>query len=158
MTSLIAGVGNIFHGDDAFGVEVAQRLARRALPDGVQVVDFGIRGFDLAYALMEPFERVVLVDAVARGEAPGTLFVIEPDVQDVGGAEVDTHTMTARSVFALVKSLGGTRNRVLLLGCEPDDLGGEDGRMGLSAPVAAAVDAAAELALDLACGRVNADA
>src|SRR5438128_1754175 len=77
---LVAGVGNIFLGDDAFGVEVAQRLARRPLPAGVRVVDFGIRGLDLAYALLDPYEAVILVDAMPRGEQPGTLYVLEPDL------------------------------------------------------------------------------
>src|SRR5947209_3209759 len=76
-----AGVGNIFLGDDAFGVEVAQRLARRPLPAGVRVVDFGIRGLDLTYALLDPYDAVVLVDAAPRGNAPGTLYVLEPEPQ-----------------------------------------------------------------------------
>src|ERR1700758_4827464 len=76
---LVAGVGNIFLGDDAFGVEVVQRLARRALPDGVRVVDFGIRGLDLVYALLDGYETVVLVDAAPRGGSPGTLYVLEPE-------------------------------------------------------------------------------
>src|SRR5947209_2000127 len=89
---LVAGVGNIFLGDDAFGVEVAQRLLRRSLPEGVRVVDFGIRGFDLAYALMRDDlaegGTAILVDALPRGEPPGTLYVIEPDLDALG--EPDT--------------------------------------------------------------------
>ena len=75
---LIAGIGNIFLGDDAFGVEVARRLVRRRLPDGVRVVDFGIRGLDLTYALLDGYEAVILVDAAPRGGPPGTLYVLEP--------------------------------------------------------------------------------
>src|SRR6202030_732892 len=80
---LIAGIGNIFLGDDAFGVEVVRRLAARKLPDAIRVVDFGIRGFDLAYALMEGYEITILVDATPRGGQPGTLYTIEPDLRSV---------------------------------------------------------------------------
>src|SRR3954462_334859 len=78
---LIAGVGNIFLGDDAFGVEVVQRLARRPLPEGIRVVDFGIRGLDLAYALLDGYEATILVDALPRGGPPGTLYVLEPELE-----------------------------------------------------------------------------
>ena len=152
MTSiLIAGIGNIFQGDDAFGVEVAQRLARRLQPDGVQVADFGIRGYDLAYALMDPRDCTLIVDAIPRGGAPGTLYVVEPDLASLGdGAEVSAHAMNPVNVFRMVRMLGGTPGRVLLLGCEPGDLGPEDeGRMGLTDAVAAAVDQAVILAESL---------
>src|ERR1700736_5676334 len=79
---LIACVGNIFLGDDAFGVEVARRLAYHPLPPGVRVIDFGIRGLDLTYALLDGCEGPILVDAAPRGEAPGTLSVIQPDPID----------------------------------------------------------------------------
>lgn len=139
---LVAGVGNIFLGDDGFGVEVARRLASRNLPDDVCVKDFGIRGFDLAYALMDRYELTILVDACARGRAPGTVFLIEPGpVQDA--PRFEPHGMTPASVLMLVKSLGGTTGRVLVVGCEPLELGSdEDGRIGLSTPVEAAVDEA----------------
>jgi hydrogenase maturation protease len=156
---LVAGIGNIFQGDDAFGVEVAQRLARRVLPDGVRVVDFGIRGYDLAYAVMEERDCTILVDAVARGEAPGTLFIIEPDLSALDEpADVSAHAMNPLNVFRLVKSMGGSWSRVLLLGCEPHDLGSEEeGKMGLSPAVAAAVDEAVVMAetliRDLAAGK-----
>src|SRR5881227_271903 len=91
---LVAGVGNIFLGDDAFGVEVAQRLLRRGLPDAVRVVDFGIRGLDLTYALLDGYEAVILVDAAPRGGPPGTLYVLEPErggAPDV--AAIETHGM-----------------------------------------------------------------
>ena len=159
MNVLIAGIGNIFQGDDAFGVEVAQRLARRPLPDGVRAVDFGTRGYDLAFALMEERDCTLLVDAVQRGGAPGTLYVIEPDLAELDApADVSAHAMNPLNVFRLVRSLGGTWSRVLLLGCEPGDLGPEDeGKMGLTDAVAAAVVEAVALAEslvgDLANGR-----
>jgi hydrogenase maturation protease len=148
---LIAGIGNIFQGDDAFGVEVAQRLARRTLPDGVRAVDFGIRGYDLAYAMMEERDCTILVDAVPRGGAPGTLYVIEPDLTSLDEpADVSAHAMNPLNVFRLVKAMGGSWSRVLLLGCEPADLGSEEeGKMGLSDAVAAAVEEAVVLAESL---------
>lgn len=147
---LIAGIGNIFLGDDAFGVEVAQRLAGRKLPERVKVVDFGIRGFDLAYALLDRFDVTILVDACPRGGAPGTLYVIEPDLnvsaQDAAEAEqttVDAHSMNPMNVIRMAKSMGGELKRILLVGCEPLTLGPEEGAMGLSEPVAAMVEEAA---------------
>ena len=85
---LVACVGNIFLGDDGFGVEVALALSKRQLPESVSVKDFGIRGFDLAYALLDPWDAVIIVDALPRGEAAGTLYVVEPDLQparEIGG-------------------------------------------------------------------------
>jgi hydrogenase maturation protease len=149
---LVAGIGNIFFGDDAFGVEVAQRLSRRKLPENVNVVDFGIRGFDLAFALMDERYRVaILVDALPRGEAPGTLYTMEPDLSDIenslqGFSPVDTHGMTPMRVFQLVQSMGGKPGRILIVGCEPETLGTEEeGKMGLSPCVDAAVDSALDL-------------
>ncbi len=84
---LVAGIGNIFLGDDAFGVEVARRLSGRELPRGVRVTDFGIRGYDLAYALLDGYETTILIDACPRGEPAGTLYVIEPDLENLGGPE-----------------------------------------------------------------------
>ena len=147
---LIAGIGNIFLGDDAFGVEVAQRLANRKLPDRVKVVDFGIRGFDLAYALLDRFDVTILVDACPRGGAPGTLYVIEPDL-NVGAEDaaeaaqttVDAHSMNPMNVIRMAKSMGGDLKRILLVGCEPLTLGPEEGAMGLSEPVAAMLEEAA---------------
>jgi hydrogenase maturation protease len=149
MSVLVAGIGNIFLGDDAFGVEVAQRLARGCLPDGVRVVDFGIRGFDLAHALLEePDASVVLVDATPRGGEPGTLYVIEPSLEDAAAASIETHAMDPIKVLRLARSLGARPRRVLVVGCEPTPLD-EDaldaGVMGLSQPVAAAIDPAVQL-------------
>src|SRR5690242_3589971 len=100
MGVLVAGIGNIFLGDDAFGVEVVRRLAERALPDGVEVVDFGIRGFDLAHALMQAESTAILIDATPRGGPPGTLYLIEADA--TGGdnpASVETHGMDPATVL-----------------------------------------------------------
>jgi hydrogenase maturation protease len=146
---LIAGIGNIFLGDDAFGVEVAQRLANRKLPASVKVVDFGIRGFDLAYALLDGFDVTILVDACPRGGTPGTLYVIEPDLNatpqspDAGQVAVDAHSMNPMNVIRMAKSMGGELKRIFLIGCEPLTLGPEEGAMGLSEPVAAVVEEAA---------------
>jgi hydrogenase maturation protease len=143
---LVAGIGNIFLGDDAFGVEVARRLAMRQLPTDVRVVDFGIRSVDLTYALLDGYEALILVDATARGGAPGTLYVIEPDI--AGPAEpadlmVETHNMDPAKVLRLASSLGSPVKQILVVGCEPAVLGSlEEMEMGLSAPVQAAVDEA----------------
>jgi hydrogenase maturation protease len=146
---LVACVGNIFLGDDAFGVEVAQRLARRPLPEEVQVVDFGIRGLDLTYALLDGYETVILVDAVPRGGSPGTLYVLEPtrDALPVpAGALIETHGMDPVKVLRLVEAMGGTIERLLLVGCEPTpDDAYEDMQAGLSDPVQAAVEEAISL-------------
>jgi len=141
---LIACVGNIFLGDDGFGTEVARELARRPLPPGVILKDFGIRGLDLTYALLDPYELVILVDACPRGGKPGTVYLIEPEsIDSVGSpALVEAHAMNPLSVLRAVKSMGGAPGRVLIVGCEPADLGSDDGRLGLSEPVKAAVDEA----------------
>lgn len=144
---LVAGIGNIFLGDDAFGVEVAWRLLQNVQPDHVRVVDFGIRGLDLAYALIDGYDAAILVDAAARGGTPGTLYVIEPDMENAqGGAAselVEAHAMNPMRVLDMARGLGNCTRRVLVVGCEPETLGDEyEGAMGLSAPVAAAVDGA----------------
>ncbi|HLH68946.1 MAG TPA: hydrogenase maturation protease [Candidatus Dormibacteraeota bacterium] len=143
MKVLIAGIGNVFLGDDGFGVEVVRRLSERALPAWAEVVDFGIRGYDLAYALLEGYECAVLVDAVRRGGPPGTLFKLELDPEALPGlVSPDGHAMSPDQVLGLVRELDGRPPRLFLVGCEPASLGGEEGAMGLSAPVAAAVDGA----------------
>jgi hydrogenase maturation protease len=147
---LIAGVGNIFQADDGFGVEVASRLAHRSFSSGVRVADFGIRGFDLAYALMEGYETTILVDAYPGEGQPGTLFVIEPDLQalDSPGTPqglIDAHAMNPINVLRMAKSMGGQLKRILIVGCVPATLGPEEGHMGLSEPVTAAVDEAVKL-------------
>ena len=144
---LVAGIGNIFMADDGFGVEVARRLAERELPAGVDVRDFGIRGLDLMYALGDDYDVVVLVDALPRGQRPGTLSVIEPEVE-ADDVPLDAHGMDPVKVLALARQLGDVPERVLLVGCEPkvhmsgeeEDVVGE-----LSEPVHAAVDDAVAL-------------
>ncbi len=149
---LVAGIGNIFLGDDAFGVEVAKRLAQRGLPEAVTVRDFGIRSFDLAYALMEDWELVILVDALPRGGEPGTLYTLEPDLPN--GEQVppdlNAHTMNPVAVLQMVSALGGQVGRMLVVGCEPANLEPDaEGNMGLSPAVAAAVDEAVRMVEEL---------
>jgi hydrogenase maturation protease len=138
---LVAGIGNVFATDDGFGSEVARRLAGRTWPDGVRVVDYGIRGMHLAYDLLEPWDALVLVDAVPDRGHVGAVAVLEITPSDVrAGAQVDAHGMDPATVLATLAALGGRLPpRTLLVGCQVADTG--EG-MGLSAPVAAAVDAA----------------
>lgn len=149
---LVAGIGNIFLGDDGFGVEVVRRLAAHQLPDDVELLDTGVRGVHLAYQMLDGYRTVVLVDAARRGGAPGTVYLIEVDEpadlapQD---ALIDGHRMAPDTVLALLGTLsagtGGSRpQRVVVVGCEPASL--EEG-MGLSDPVAAAVEEAVRLTL-----------
>jgi hydrogenase maturation protease len=150
-TILVAGIGNIFLGDDAFGVEVVRRLVGLQLPESVRVADFGIRGFDLAYALQDGYETTILVDACPHGEVPGTLYVIEPDLKalddpDDPQAVVEAHAMNPMNVLRMARAMNIELKNVLLLGCEPETLGGEEGQMGLSGAVEAAVDHAVKLA------------
>ncbi len=146
---LVAGIGNVFLGDDGFGVAVADRLWRRELPAGVEVVDFGIRGMDLAFAMQEGYSAVVLVDAVPRGQPAGTLYVIEVDPEDEDAdVAVDAHGMDPVQVMGLVRSLGGRAPRTLLVGCEPQtrmSAEDEDIVAQLSEPVLAAIDPAVKL-------------
>jgi hydrogenase maturation protease len=145
---LVAGVGNIFLGDDGFGVEVVRRLRGRPLPEAVQVVDFGIRGLDLAYALLEG-RPAILIDALPRGGAPGTLYVLRPDLeslQEMDEEPVHTHGMHPLRVLRLVEALGGPLPPLLVVGCEPEATAPEEvWRMGLSAAVADAAGEAAAL-------------
>jgi hydrogenase maturation protease len=143
---LVAGIGNIFLGDDGFGVEVVRRLAHCRLPEGVRVADFGIRGFDLTYALQDGYETTILVDACPHGQPPGTVYVIEPALDAAENAAqqgmVDAHSMNPMNVIRMARAMNVPIKRILLVGCEPETLGGEEGAMGLSAPVEAAVDVA----------------
>jgi len=149
-TILIAGIGNIFLGDDAFGCEVVKRLIARTWPENVRVVDFGIRGFDLAYALLDGYDVTILVDATPRGNEPGTVYTIEPELGeleniDAEGAMVETHGMNPMKVLGMVRAMGGQFKKIVLVGCEPATFGPEEGQLGLSAPVEAAVDEAAKI-------------
>lgn len=157
---LIAGIGNIFLGDDGFGVEVAQRLLRRGnvhYPEGVHVVDFGIRGIELAYAL-DKYDALILVDAVPRGGTPGTLYLIEPDLTAIDGQKgaetqdihitLDAHNMEPLKVLALARTLGSKPIYTLLVGCEPAVIANDDYsemQMGLSQPVECAIDEAIKM-------------
>jgi hydrogenase maturation protease len=149
---LVAGIGNVFLGDDGWGVALAGRLAVRALPRGVDVVDFGIRGMDLAYAMLEDYAAVVLLDATPRGDPPGTLYVIEPDLDDVG-TTIDAHGMDPVTVLALARTLGeGPLPRTLVVGCEPQTrMTAEDEHIvaELTEPVRASLDEAVALVEDL---------
>ncbi|MGA7234724.1 MAG: hydrogenase maturation protease [Bryobacteraceae bacterium] len=141
---LVACIGNIFLGDDGFGTEVARRLAARTLPPEVSVKDFGIRGLDLTYALLDPYELTILVDACPRGGEPGSVYLIEPDPL-TGNDEpprLEAHAMNPMNVLRAVKAMGGASGRILIVGCEPADLGPEEGQLGLSEAVQAAVDEA----------------
>jgi len=141
---LIAGIGNIFFGDDAFGSEVARRLSRRPVPDGVRVLDFGIRGLELSYALLDPYEAVILVDAVPRGGRVGTVYVLEPEVSvaAANGVIVEPHSMDPVKVLRMARELGSTIARVLLVGCEPTPVTDDEMQMEMSEPVQAAVEEA----------------
>jgi hydrogenase maturation protease len=150
---LVAGIGNVFLGDDAFGVEVVQWLDGRKLPEGVEVVDFGIRGMDLAYTLHEDYDLVIFVDATPRGGEPGTVYLIEPEIEEGGAVSLDTHGMDPVKVIRLSRALGASPTRTLVVGCEPQVIPGRRGEthpyddmlMELSEPVRAAVEEAAKL-------------
>ncbi|MFE2729069.1 hydrogenase maturation protease [Kitasatospora sp. NPDC059327] len=146
---LVAGVGNIFLGDDGFGVETVRRLAAHPLPADVELVDIGVRGVHLAYQLLDGYRTLVLVDATARGGEPGTVYLIEADAGPVESPVLDGHRMGPDAVLALLATLaagtgGSPPGRVLVVGCEPASL--EEG-IGLSAPVAAAVEEAVGVVL-----------
>jgi hydrogenase maturation protease len=141
---LVAGIGNIFLGDDGFGVEVAHELAQRPLPDGVRVMDFGIRGLDLAYALMDGSDAVILIDAVSRGGRPGCLYLLEPELDGTGESEsvdptVEAHALDPCKVLHLALALGCKLEHVWLVGCEPEPLAPDEMRMELSSAVSSAV-------------------
>lgn len=147
MRVLVAGIGNVFFGDDGFGPTVANRLADVALPDFVDVCDYGIRGVHLAYDLLDRVHQtLLLVDAVPLGDAPGTLAVIEVDDPDSFGEQLDAHSMSPATVLAAATKLGATPGRVLVVGCQPAQL---DQGMHLSPAVEAAVDGAVQLVSNL---------
>lgn len=157
---LVAGIGNIFLGDDGFGVEVAQRLSQRNFPEGVRVVDFGIRGLDLAYALTDGPQTTILIDACPRGGDPGTLYAVEPDLSSLNSPNtsqiaVDAHAMNTMNVLCMAKSMGAPLQRILLVGCEPATLGPEEGQMGLSELVENAVGRAVALTESLVTRIMN---
>jgi hydrogenase maturation protease len=148
---LVAGIGNIFKGDDGFGVAVAQRMAGRPLPAGVTLKDFGIRGLDLTYALLDGYAAVILVDTAQRGKPPGTVYVIEPEASAIADPQPEDllfspHELDPVRVLRLATALGGQCRRVVLVACEPASFGDDEwGAMELTTPVAAAIDIAADL-------------
>jgi hydrogenase maturation protease len=155
---LVAGIGNIFLGDDAFGVEVVRRMAGLQLPESVRVSDFGIRGFDLAYALQDGYETTILVDACPRGQPPGTLYVIEPDLKalhdpETPQAAVEAHAMNPLSVLRMARAMNIEVKNVLLVGCEPETHGGDEGQPSVDA----AVDEAVKLVESLVNRILNGD-
>ena len=149
---LVACIGNVFLGDDAFGPEMAKRLAGAPLPQGITVRDFGIRSYDLAYALMQDWDLVILVDALPAGGRPGTLYAFEPEIP--AHSEIspspDAHTMSPFAALQLVHALGGKVGRLLVVGCEPESVEPKrQGEMGLSTAVKGALDEGVQLVHDL---------
>ncbi|MFO7156842.1 MAG: hydrogenase maturation protease [Pseudomonadota bacterium] len=146
MSVLVAGVGNVFRGDDGFGPEVVRKLSGRVLPAGTRVEDFGIRGIHLAYELLEPIDLLIVVDAVSRDGKPGTLYLIEAETEgEIASAGL--HGMDLPSVFAFVRGMGGRVPRTYVVGCQPADL---SERMGLSPAVRAAVEPATSWVCEIA--------
>lgn len=151
---LVAGIGNIFFGDDGFGVEVAAHLANGPVPVGAKVVDYGIRGLHLAYELLDGYDALVLIDAMPLGEVPGTVALVQAEVPatpvdpdpEEGGPAIDAHTMSPAVVLATLANLGGSVERVLVVACQPATV---TGGIGLSDPVAAAVEPAVALVHDV---------
>jgi hydrogenase maturation protease len=146
-------MGNIFLGDDGFGCEVAHSLAQMDLPPDVSVIDYGIRGLDLAYALLKPYAAVIFVDVVRRGAAPGTLYLLQPVHADGPSATPDPHSMDPMHLLAMARSLGEITAEVFIVACEPNDFGDEfEGRMGLSQVVASAIPEAVRTIFDVIAG------
>lgn len=143
---LVAGIGNIFFGDDGFGVEVANRLKARPPRSGVRVVEFGIRSLHLAYELLDGYDTLVLIDAISIGEPPGTVAVVEPDRSATDAPSLDAHTMNPEAVLGMLDNLGGEVRRVLVVGCQPAVI---SETMGLSSPVADAVEQAVQVVDEL---------
>lgn len=141
---LVAGIGNIFCGDDAFGVEVVRELLKSQAPEGVTIKDFGIRSYDLALALLEGYDYTILIDATSRGQTPGTLYLIQPEPGAMDNeAVVDGHSLNPAQVFQMVHAFGGTPGNVHLIGCEPGVL--ESEQIGLSPSVQASIPEAVEM-------------
>jgi hydrogenase maturation protease len=142
MKILIAGIGNIFFGDDAFGCEVIRELNHHDLSEEVTVIDFGIRSYDLVYALTDNFNAVILVDAFPRGGQPGSLYLIEPNTTFLNESDkmaIDGHALNPVAVLQMAHSLGHVCEKIFLVGCEPETCGNEDGQMGLSPNVQEAI-------------------
>jgi hydrogenase maturation protease len=145
---LVAGIGNAWLRDDGFGGEVARRLEARPLPAGVTVMDFGTGGLDLAYEVMRGYDALVLLDVSRQGGDPGTLYVMEPDEDDIAagiedGEMLDPHGMDPQTVLRFVRAVGGWPGKVVVIACEPAEV--EAMGFGLSDEVSAAVDGAVAL-------------
>ncbi|WCB95118.1 Hydrogenase 2 maturation protease [Baekduia alba] len=145
---LVAGVGNAWLQDDAFGGECARRFEARGVPDGVTVMDFGTGGLDLAYEIMRGYDALVLLDASRQGGAPGTLYVLEPDMEELGkpiedGDVINPHGMDPQTMLRFVGAIGGFSGRVVVIGCEPGEV--DDVGLGLTPAVEGAVDRALAL-------------
>jgi hydrogenase maturation protease len=148
---LVAGVGNTWLQDDGFGCEVIKRLGTRELPDGVTVLDFGTGGLELAYEVMRGYDGLVLIDVSQQGGEPGTLYVLEPDPDEIDagiedGATVNPHGMDPQTVLRFLKSIGGWPGKVVVIACEPEEV--EDMGLHLTEKVSAAVDRACDLAME----------
>jgi hydrogenase maturation protease len=144
---LIAGIGNVFLGDDAFGLHVVRMLQKSALPAGVDAIEFGIRGFDLAYALVDGYDAAILIDLAARGESPGMVSVIDPEIDDLPARVIEGHGMDPVSVLALARRLGTLPSKTLVVTCEPETVPDPDSgdiTEELSEPVRSAIVPAAE--------------
>jgi hydrogenase maturation protease len=162
---LVAGIGNVFLSDDGFGVATVTRLREVVdrLPPGVEVVDVGIRGMHLAYQLLDGYHTLVLVDTAQRGGPPGSLYLLEHDLDrpaDPDRDRLDAHRMDPTSVLEMLDQLAAGNGldrpvrRVLVVGCEPASL---DEGLELSEPVAAAVDRAVPALLDLCAQLIDND-
>ena len=145
-TVLVAGIGNLFLTDDGFGSEVARRLAAQPIPDGVKVVDYGIRGMHLAYDLLDGYAGLVVIDALPGKGQPGELSVMQVAQEDLGEGELDAHGMAPVAVLASLGQLGGTLPPTYVVGCQPADVG--EG-IGLTPSVAASVDPAMQLVYEV---------
>jgi hydrogenase maturation protease len=148
---LVAGIGNAWMRDDGFGGEVAKLLESRELPDGVQVMDFGSGGLDLAYEVMRGYDALILIDVSRQGDKPGTLYVMEADRDDVDGQVedgqmLDPHGMDPETVLRFVKYVGGWPGRVFVVACEPEIV--EDVGFGLSDAVSGSLGRAADVVLE----------
>jgi hydrogenase maturation protease len=144
---LIAGVGNIFHGDDGFGCEVVRQLKRCSLPDDVTATDFGIRSYDLAHALADGYDAVILVDVLPGNGQPGTVHVLEPDLDQLlesSAAAADAHSMNPLTALQTAQNAGGIQSKLFVVGCEPSTLEDDEGSMVLSEPVYNALPKAIE--------------
>jgi hydrogenase maturation protease len=155
---LVAGIGNIFMGDDAFGSEVARRLMNENFPPEVRVMDFGIRSYDLAYALMEGYDITILVDATSQKQRPGTVYLIEPDLSQLDQLDksmADAHSLNPIRVLQMLQALASPPGKLYLIGCEPAILETEDGQIGLSEIVEASIPQAIELVQSLVSNLLN---